>query len=87
MSSSVLRVCAKVGLTCELKKITQFIQRDYGDFFIKGIFLITRIDNPEMFQPQILKCDMHGSFSTGGIYVFKFKSVPLTVDRENPHVN
>jgi hypothetical protein len=56
------------------------LSREHRDALIKGIFLMARIDHPEMFQGQVLNGNMHRAVSTGCIGVFELKSILLASD-------
>ena len=46
-----------------------------GDFVVKGVFLMARIDHPEVLKAQVLNGDMHGTAPAGSIRVFEFETV------------
>ena len=48
------------------------------DLVVKGVFLMARIDHPEVLKAQVLNGDMHGTAPTGGIRVCEFKTVAFT---------
>jgi hypothetical protein len=50
------------------------------DFVIEGVFLMARIDYPEMFQGQVLNGNMHRAIRSGCIGVFELKAILLASD-------
>ena len=56
------------------------IDRKDRDFVVKGVFLMARIDYPEMFQRQVLNGNMHRAVCTGCIGVFELKAILFASD-------
>ena len=53
-----------------------------GHVIVKRIFLLTRIDYPQVIEVKVLKSDVHGAMPAGCICVFKLKALAFAF---NPH--
>ena len=45
------------------------------DLIVEGVFLVAGIDQPKMFEPKILNCNVHGSAAARRISVFELKPI------------
>jgi len=52
-----------------------------GDVIVKRIFLLARIDYPQVIEVKVLKSDVHGTAPAGRICVFKLKAVAFAFNQ------
>jgi len=51
------------------------IDRKDRYLIVEGVFLVAGIDQPKMFEPKILNCNVHGSAAARRISVFELKPI------------
>jgi hypothetical protein len=58
----------------------QGIDGEDRDLIVEGVFLVARVNHPEMFETKVLNCDVHGSAAARRVGVFELKPIMFACD-------
>ena len=69
-----------ISLARVFSKTWDGVDGNDGDLFVQGIFLMARVDHPEVLQRQDLYGNLHGAAPAGSIGIFELKTVASAFD-------